>query len=140
MGNQADHTIVRLRVPPELKDKIEKSAEANNRSQSAEMVARLEESFNKKNSNTNLAELIALQEETIEYMKQLHKQNAELSKELIEEKNRNETRFKELNVLRGLDPVRRRPGIFVDEEGNEISSDAHDPTKNYLNINKKKGK
>lgn len=45
MSNQADHTIVRLRVPPELKEKIEKAAEENNRSQSAEMVARLEQSF-----------------------------------------------------------------------------------------------
>lgn len=45
MSNQTDHTIVRLRVPPELKQKIEDSAEKNNRSQSAEMVARLEKSF-----------------------------------------------------------------------------------------------
>ncbi|WP_120430150.1 Arc family DNA-binding protein [Acinetobacter baylyi] len=45
MSNQADHTIVRLRVPPELKEKIEKAAEENNRSQSAEMVDRLEKSF-----------------------------------------------------------------------------------------------
>lgn len=45
MSNQADHTIVRLRVPPELKKQIEDSAEQNNRSQSAEMVARLEKSF-----------------------------------------------------------------------------------------------
>nr|WP_228250293.1 Arc family DNA-binding protein [Acinetobacter nosocomialis] len=140
MGNQADHTIVRLRVPPELKDKIEKAAEANNRSQSAEMVARLEESFSKNASNTNLAELIALQEETIEYMKQLHNQNAELSRELREEKNRNETRFKELNVLRGLDAVSKRPGVYIDNDGNETPSENHDPNKNYLNINKKKGK
>lgn len=140
MGNQADHTIVRLRVPPELKDKIEKAAEANNRSQSAEMVARLEESFSKNASNTNLAELIALQEETIEYMKQLHNQNAELSRELREEKNRNETRFKELNVLRGLDAVSKRPGVYIDNNGNETPSENHDPNKNYLNINKKKGK
>ncbi|WP_151832169.1 Arc family DNA-binding protein [Acinetobacter ursingii] len=45
MSNQTNHTIVRLRVPPELKNKIEESAEKNNRSQSAEMVARLEQSF-----------------------------------------------------------------------------------------------
>lgn len=45
MSNQSDHTIVRLRVPPELKKQIEEAAEANNRSQSAEMVARLEKSF-----------------------------------------------------------------------------------------------
>ena len=51
MSNQADHTIVRLRVPPELKQKIEESAEKNNRSQSAEMVARLEQSFNKENAH-----------------------------------------------------------------------------------------
>lgn len=51
MSNQADHTIVRLRVPPELKQKIEESAEKNNRSQSAEMVARLEQSFNQGNAH-----------------------------------------------------------------------------------------
>lgn len=51
MSNQADHTIVRLRVPPELKQKIEESAEKNNRSQSAEMVARLEQSFEEKISH-----------------------------------------------------------------------------------------
>lgn len=51
MSNQADHTIVRLRVPPELKKQIEDAAEENNRSQSAEMVARLEESFKVKQGN-----------------------------------------------------------------------------------------
>ena len=51
MSNQADHTIVRLRVPPELKQKIEESAEKNNRSQSADIVARLEQSFNKVNAH-----------------------------------------------------------------------------------------
>lgn len=51
MSNQADHTIVRLRVPPDLKKQIEDAAEENNRSQSAEMVARLEESFKAKRSN-----------------------------------------------------------------------------------------
>lgn len=51
MSNQADHTIVRLRVPPELKEKIEKAAEENNRSQSAEMVSRLEESFENNQSS-----------------------------------------------------------------------------------------
>lgn len=57
MSNQTDHTIVRLRVPPELKKKIEESAEQNNRSQSAEMVARLEESFlNQPMSNIEMME------------------------------------------------------------------------------------
>ncbi|WP_180052601.1 MULTISPECIES: Arc family DNA-binding protein [unclassified Acinetobacter] len=51
MSNQSDHTIVRLRVPPELKKQIEDAAEENNRSQSAEMVARLEESFKVKQGN-----------------------------------------------------------------------------------------
>ncbi|EOR08315.1 Arc family DNA-binding protein [Acinetobacter tandoii] len=53
MSNQTDHTIVRLRVPPELKLKIEKSAEANNRSQSAEMVARLEQAFSQNQNDFN---------------------------------------------------------------------------------------
>lgn len=54
MSNQTDHTIVRLRVPPELKAKIEQSADANNRSQSAEMVARLEQSFKSDNNGTGM--------------------------------------------------------------------------------------
>ena len=58
MSNQADHTIVRLRVPPELKQKIEESAEKNNRSQSAEMVARLERSFESKIENQNQTEMM----------------------------------------------------------------------------------
>ena len=62
MSNQADHTIVRLRVPPELKQKIEESAEQNNRSQSAEMVARLEESFTPKTLTPSL-EMIKYKEE-----------------------------------------------------------------------------
>ena len=53
MSNQADHTIVRLRVPPELKKQIEVSAEKNNRSQSAEMVARLEQSFEQNQNDFN---------------------------------------------------------------------------------------
>lgn len=56
MSNQADHTIVRLRVPPELKQKIEESAEKNNRSQSAEMVARLEQSFIPSKTNEQILE------------------------------------------------------------------------------------
>ncbi|HRN45509.1 MAG TPA: Arc family DNA-binding protein [Flavobacterium sp.] len=56
MSNQADHTIVRLRVPPELKKQIEESADKNNRSQSAEMVARLEQSF-AQSSQSEISEL-----------------------------------------------------------------------------------
>ena len=62
MSNQADHTIVRLRVPPELKQKIEESAEKNNRSQSAEMVARLESSFS---SNTEMDEFVLFLEDSL---------------------------------------------------------------------------
>lgn len=53
MSNQTDHTIVRLRVPPELKKQIEDAAEQNNRSQSAEMVDRLEKSFSEQLSQND---------------------------------------------------------------------------------------
>lgn len=58
MSNQTDHTIVRLRVPPELKQKIEESAEKNNRSQSAEMVARLEGSFEPRIENQDQTQMM----------------------------------------------------------------------------------
>ena len=45
MSNQTDHTIVRLRVPPELKQKIEEVANQEKRSMNAEIVDRLEKSF-----------------------------------------------------------------------------------------------
>lgn len=45
MSNQADHVIVRLRVPPDLRDKIAESAKEHKRSMNADMVARLEQSF-----------------------------------------------------------------------------------------------
>ncbi|WOE40694.1 Arc family DNA-binding protein [Acinetobacter chinensis] len=66
MSNQTDHTIVRLRVPPELKQKIEESAEKNNRSQSAEMVARLESSFNEDTEKTLMLNLINASEKHTE--------------------------------------------------------------------------
>lgn len=75
MSSQTDHTIVRLRVPPELKDKIEQAAEQNNRSQSAEMVSRLEESF--------LANNVIQQQETrIELLTTLLKENHEMMADL----------------------------------------------------------
>lgn len=40
-----ENSNLRLRVPPELKNAIEESAVKNNRSQNAEMISRLGESF-----------------------------------------------------------------------------------------------
>lgn len=77
MSNQADHTIVRLRVPPELKTRIEKSAEENNRSQSAEMVARLEQSFEKQDTSELdrefVLQIIASQQEQIDQLQKMVK-------------------------------------------------------------------
>lgn len=69
MSNQADHTIVRLRVPPELKKQIEESAEQNNRSQSAEMVARLEKSFENNIPSTLVSEYMQAVEEKNDMIK-----------------------------------------------------------------------
>ena len=82
MSNQADHTIVRLRVPPELKQKIEESAEKNNRSQSAEMVARLEESF--KHDAGSIADYEkTVQKMLFNVMANLHKEGVQI--EVIDE-------------------------------------------------------
>lgn len=80
MSNQADHTIVRLRVPPELKEKIEKAAEENNRSQSAEMVSRLEQSFeSKENIPSDLEKMTLLLHEQQGQINQLQ----EMIKQLV---------------------------------------------------------
>ena len=96
MSNQTDHTIVRLRVPPELKQKIEESAEKNNRSQSAEMVARLEQSFEKDDAaefdKGSVLQVIKSQESTItdltDQIKHLKMSFDVLTKELHAKKNR----------------------------------------------------
>ncbi|CAI3122091.1 Arc family DNA-binding protein [Acinetobacter baumannii] len=82
MSNQADHTIVRLRVPPELKEKIEKAAEENNRSQSAEMVSRLEESFQQNNNATDkfiedLLKQLKIEYASLEVKYQTHQKSLE---------------------------------------------------------------
>lgn len=43
MSDNPKHVTVRLRVPPELRDKIADSANAHNRSMNADMVALLQE-------------------------------------------------------------------------------------------------
>ena len=82
MSNQTDHTIVRLRVPPELKQKIEDSAEKNNRSQSAEMVARLEQSFEPEPKATETFEFEAMKRLYLEQSAQI-KELRDMLKELI---------------------------------------------------------
>lgn len=58
MSNQADHIIARVRLPPELRDKIADSAKSHNRSMNADMVARLEQSFSD-TEKTDLSILLA---------------------------------------------------------------------------------
>lgn len=89
MSNQTDHTIVRLRVPPELKEKIEKSAEENNRSQSAEMVARLEQSF-------ELSERQAVIEENHLHNIEAFSRNVEMQERLMLQLKQNEAIQEEL--------------------------------------------
>lgn len=53
MSDNPKHVTVRLRVPPELRDKIASSAEQYNRSMNADMVSRLEQSFEQIQSQEN---------------------------------------------------------------------------------------
>lgn len=83
MSNQTDHTIVRLRVPPELKQKIEDSAEKNNRSQSAEMVARLEQSFEPEVKVSETLEFELMMQSYLEQAKQI-KELKEMLEQVLE--------------------------------------------------------
>lgn len=87
MSNQADHTIVRLRVPPELKKQIEESAEKNNRSQSAEMVARLEQSFEAEIQLHETLEFNLMMQSYLDQKKELEDMKNILQK-LLEKTNR----------------------------------------------------
>ena len=53
MSDNPKHVTVRLRVPPELRDKIAASSEQYNRSMNADMVARLEQSYKSETPTTN---------------------------------------------------------------------------------------
>ena len=53
MSDNPKHVTVRLRVPPELRDKIAASSEQYNRSMNADMVARLEQSYKKEATPNN---------------------------------------------------------------------------------------
>ena len=68
MSDNPKHVTVRLRVPPELRDKIADSANAHNRSMNADMVARLEKSFESDGNQVAL-----LQEEITLAMKDVMK-------------------------------------------------------------------
>ncbi|WHP06845.1 Arc family DNA-binding protein [Acinetobacter corruptisaponis] len=85
MSDNPKHVTVRLRVPPELRDKIHSSAEQYNRSMNADMVARLEESFEIKEQQEFdkafvLHVIEGLQNEVLSLTK--------LTKQLMEEKNK----------------------------------------------------
>ena len=54
-----DDLHFRLRIPEALKERIEKSATANNRSITAEIVSRLEQSFDQADEWSNALENIA---------------------------------------------------------------------------------
>ena len=65
---------VNFRIPQELKEKLEKSAEANSRSITAELVMRLEESFELEESlNTSVGQLNDIAEK-------INNMNAEIMK------------------------------------------------------------
>jgi len=58
MSDNPKHVTVRLRVPPELRDKIAESSEQYNRSMNADMVARLEDSFERSTSSDQELEFL----------------------------------------------------------------------------------
>ena len=47
MSTHDTHTQYKLRMPPELRDKLKSASEENHRSMNAEILARLQESFDK---------------------------------------------------------------------------------------------
>ncbi|MDM1757207.1 Arc family DNA-binding protein [Acinetobacter sp. 256-1] len=121
MSNNGGNLTVQynLRWSEEMRDKVAAAAKENTRSMNQEIIARLEKSFENVSTEPDLSNLIAKQEELIEYMKQLHKQNTSLQEQLDQVRDESKQSFGKLNVLVGLDEVRRRPGIPLPDEKNE---------------------
>ncbi len=121
MSNNGGNLTVQynLRWSEEMRDKVAAAAKENTRSMNQEIIARLEKSFENVSTEPDLSNLIAKQEELIEYMKQLHKQNTSLQEQLDQVRDESKQSFGKLNVLVRLDEVRRRPGIPLPDEKNE---------------------
>ncbi|WP_179988397.1 MULTISPECIES: Arc family DNA-binding protein [unclassified Acinetobacter] len=64
----------KLRMPPELKEKLFSSAKEMNRSLNAEIVARLEDSFKESDDPKTLESLAKIVKETTEETTRLHKE------------------------------------------------------------------
>jgi len=63
MSTHDTHTQYKLRMPPELRDKLKSASEENHRSMNAEIVARLQESFDTRlDQNTASALVDSLQQ------------------------------------------------------------------------------
>ena len=89
MSNNPKHVTVRLRVPPELRDKIASSSEQYNRSMNADMVARLEQSF-------ELSERQAVIEENHLHNIEAFSRNVEMQERLVLQLKQNEAIQEEL--------------------------------------------
>jgi hypothetical protein len=73
----------KLRMTPEIKKRIEKSAAENNRSMNAEILARLEHSFDSSRAfepNKSIAERLALADELMDLARGLMLQEVEIAK------------------------------------------------------------
>ena len=68
-GMSRDTPQFKLRVPPELKEKISEAAAANHRSINAEVLARLEQSFSMMQTLQSTETTILLLAETTEKLK-----------------------------------------------------------------------
>lgn len=90
MSDNPKHVTVRLRVPPELRDKIAESSEQYNRSMNADMVARLEKSFESESPETNerrekeITYINSMFQELIQKNEKLEKENELYNKKTIE--------------------------------------------------------
>jgi len=74
MSTHDTHTQYKLRMPPELRDKLKSASEENHRSMNAEIVARLQESFDTRLDQNTASSLVDSLQQSLREVREMQEE------------------------------------------------------------------